>query len=162
MEAGEARRALELMERIVALHPDFMPAREQLGLSCLRRGDLEGAGAQATAILGRQPQAAEGHRIMALVLWKQRDYEGSLAECAQALAAEPDSAPMLALQALGLWQLKRKKDAQAAFVQAAKVQPQVASGEVFCRLILCDAQDVTTVREFVRKNRWVLAPSPPP
>jgi tetratricopeptide (TPR) repeat protein len=95
---------------------------------------------------------------MALVLWKQRDYEAALAECAQALAAEPESASMLALQALGLWQLKRKKEAQAAFVQAAKAQPQIASGEGFCRLIFCNEQDMSIVHEFLRKNRWVLAP----
>jgi tetratricopeptide (TPR) repeat protein len=161
-DVGEARRAEELLGYIVNLRPDFFAAREQLGLSLLRRGDRDGAAQQANAILVRRPRAAEGHRLMALLLWKQRDVEGTLAECAQALADDPDSAAMAALQAVGLWKLDRKKEAQTALVQAAKAQPEIASGEVFCRLILCDSQDVATVGEFLRKNRWAVMPAPAP
>ena len=128
----------------------------------MRRGDWEGAAAHANAILARSPRAAEGHRLMALILWKQHDVEGALAECAQALAGDPDSAAMAALQAVGLWKLDRKKEAQAALVQAAKGQPQLASAEVFCRLILCDARDSAAVGEFLRKNRWAIIPSAAP
>jgi tetratricopeptide (TPR) repeat protein len=159
---GEARRAEELLAYIVNLQPDFHAAREQLGLSLLRRGDWDGSAQQANAILARSPRAAEGHRLMALLLWKQRDAEGALAECAQALAGDPDSAAMAALQAVALWKLDRKKEAQAALVRAAKARPEIASGEVFCRLILCDSQDVATVGEFLRKNRWAIAPTPAP
>ena len=144
------------------LHPDFLPARELLSLGLLRRGDLKATAAQAEALVAEKPQAAEGHRIMALVLWKQRDYETSLAECAMALSTEPDSAQMMALQALDLWQVNRKKEAQTAFVQAWKAEPRVATAEVFCRLLVCDARDIGLVQEFLRKNRWVLTPVPSP
>jgi tetratricopeptide (TPR) repeat protein len=161
-EVGDVRRAEELLEYVVGRQPDFLAAREQLGLSLLRRGDREAAAQQANTILARSPRAAEGHRLMALILWKQQDVEGALAECAQALAADPDSEAMAALQAVGLWKLDRKKEAQAALVQAAKAQPQIASGEVFCRLILCDSRDVATVGEFLRKNRWAVTPPSAP
>ncbi|MBZ5515808.1 MAG: tetratricopeptide repeat protein [Acidobacteriia bacterium] len=85
-EMGQARRAEELLGSVVRLRPDYLAAREQLGLNHLRRGDQEGAAREANAILARSPRAAEGHRLMALILWKQRDIEGSLAECALALA----------------------------------------------------------------------------
>jgi predicted Zn-dependent protease len=132
-----------------------------LGLSGLRRGDLEGASEQANAILAQQPRAAEGHRLMALILWRRRDTEGALAEVAQALAADPYSTSMVALQAVGLWKLDRKRDAQQALVQAYKVQPQIIKSEVFCRLILCDAADISLIQDFLRKNRWVVLPTPP-
>ncbi len=161
-EAGQAARAGDLFEKVTRQRPDFLPAREQLGLSLLRRRDLEGAAAQADGLVAQAPRAAEGHRLKALVLWKQRDYEGSLVECAMALASDPDSPEMLALQALELWQLNRKKEAQAALVQAAKVQPKVTAAEVLCRLLLCDARDVGPVRDFIRKNRWVVTPASGP
>ncbi len=160
MEAGEASRATQLLQSVTRARPDFLPAREQVGLGLLRRGDLKGAQGQAEALMARSPQAAEGHRLMALVLWKQRDYESSLAECAMALASDPDSAQMLALQAVELWQLNQKKDAQRAFVQAAKAEPKISSAEVMCRMLLCDSRDLGPVGDFLRKNRWVLAPTP--
>jgi hypothetical protein len=69
---------------------------------------------------------------------------------------------MLALQSISLWQLERKKDAQAAFRQAAKVEPKVGTAQVFCRLVLCDARDIGIVSDFLRRNRWVIAPPPEP
>ena len=76
---------------------------------------------------------------MALALWKQRDFDGSLAECAMALNADQNSTAMLALQSIALWQLNQKKESQMAFRAAAKLEPKIASAEVFCRLLLCDA-----------------------
>jgi hypothetical protein len=36
----------------------------------------------------------------------------------------------------------------------------VGTADVFCRLLLCDARDISVVSDFLRKNRWVLAPPP--
>ena len=69
---------------------------------------------------------------------------------------------MAALQAVGLWKLDRKKEARAVLVSVAKAQPQILSGEVFCRLILCDSRDIATVGEFLHSNRWILTPPPGP
>ena len=102
------------------------------------------------------------HRLRALILRKQHDLEGALAEAAMALGSEPDSASMLALQSISLWELKRKKDALVAFRAAAKLEPKVATAEVFCRLVVCDANDIGAVSDFLRRNRWVLAPPPEP
>jgi tetratricopeptide (TPR) repeat protein len=161
-EAGEAGSATDLLEKVTRLHPDFLPAQEQLLMGLVRRGDLKQASAKAGALIAEQPQAVEGHRLMALILWKQHDLEGALAEAAMALGPEPDSASMLALQAISLWQLKRKKDALAAFREAAKVEAKVGTAEVFCRLVLCDPPDIGTVSDFLRRNRWVIAPTPEP
>ena len=161
-QAGETARATELLEKVLRANPDFPGAREQLAAGLLRRGDAKGATALAEKMIAQNPQAPEGHRIMAMALWKERDYDSSLAEAALALAADPDSGAMLTLQAIALWQLNRKKDSQMAFRQAAKVEPQVASADVFCRLMLCDQHDIGLVSEFLRKNRWVLAPPPQP
>jgi tetratricopeptide (TPR) repeat protein len=123
---------------------------------------LKQAAAKADALIAEQPQAAEGHRLRALILRKQHDLEGALAEAAMALNSEPDSASMLALQSLSLWELKRKKDALAAFRAAAKLEPKVGTAEVFCRLLVCDAGDISTVSDFLHRNRWVLAPPAEP
>ena len=50
-------------------------------------------------------------------------------------------------------------------MQAGKGQPnpaKLATAEVFCRLILCDARDIDAVNDFLRKNRWALMPSQGP
>jgi len=159
--AGEVGAATELLEKVTRLHPDYLPAQEQLVMGLVRRGDLRQASAKADALIAGQPQAAEGHRLRALILRKQHDLEGALAEAAMALGTEPDSASMLALESLSLWELKRKKDALAAFRAAAKLEPKVATAEVFCRLLACDADDISAVSDFLRRNRWVLAPPQP-
>ena len=160
--AGEVGAATGLLERVTRLHPGYLPAQEQLTMGLVRRGDLRRASAQADALIAEQPQAAEGHRLRALILRKQHDLEGALAEAAMALGTEPDSASMLALESLSLWELKRKKDSLAAFRAAAKLEPKVATAEVFCRLLVCDANDISAVSDFLHRNRWVLAPPPEP
>ena len=161
-EAGETGPATDMLEKVTRLHSDFLPAQEQLVMGLVRRGDLKQASAKTGALIAEQPQAAEGHRLQALILWKQHDFEGALAEAAMALGPAPDSASMLALQAISLWQLKRKKDAVAAFRQAAKVEPKVGTAEVFCRLVLCDASDIGVVSDFLHRTRWAIAPTPEP
>jgi hypothetical protein len=52
----------------------------------------------------------------------------------------------------------RKKDALAAFRAAAKVEPKEATAEVFCRLVVRDAENIGVVNDFLHRTRWVLAP----
>jgi tetratricopeptide (TPR) repeat protein len=161
-QAGESARSAQLFKQVLRTNPDFPGAQEQVAAELLRRGDATGATSLAEKMIAQSPQGPEGHRIMALALWKQRDYEGSLAECAMALNADPNSSAMTALQAIELWQLGHKKEAQGAFREAARLEPKVASSDVFCRLLLCDAHDINIVGDFLRKIRWVLAPPPTP
>jgi len=161
-ETGDTKQAVELYGEVARRQPDFLPVREQLGRGLLRRGDVQGATAQAEVLMAKEPGAAEGHRLMALALWKQRNYDGALAAAAMALNAEPDSAAILALQAIALWQLDRKKESRGVLVQAARLQSNVTTAEVFCRLLLCDARDITLVGDFLRKNRWVVQPASAP
>jgi tetratricopeptide (TPR) repeat protein len=159
--SDDLARATELLTNVTRLAPDFLPAREELGLALLRRGDSKAATALAEAMIAAQPKAAEGHGLMAMTLWKGRNFEASLAECAMALAADPNSSRMELLQALELWQMDRKKEAQQLFVHAAKKEPDLATAALFCRLLLCEARDVGVVDEFLRKNRWALTPREP-
>jgi tetratricopeptide (TPR) repeat protein len=158
MEAGESAKAKELFIKIFAAQPDFLEAGEQLALIHLRQGDVQGATDGAQQLLMRNPQAVEGHRVLALAYWRERQEENSLAECAQALAVDPHSTSMLALQSLVLWQTKRRKDARRVLLEVARSDPSILSPVVFCRQIVCGSADVTLVREFLRENRWILAP----
>ncbi|HLY63801.1 MAG TPA: tetratricopeptide repeat protein [Terriglobia bacterium] len=162
LEGSDTARATEMLQTVAKLRPDFLPAPEQLAFGLLRRGDAAGAAKQAEALLAQDPQAPEGHHVMALVLWRRHDLEGSLAECAIAQAGESDSTAMLALESLELWQLDRKKEARASFVRAAKMEPHLGTAEVFCRLIYCEARDVGAVEDFLRKNRYAIAPTETP
>ncbi len=160
-EEGKPQQATVFFQKALQLHPEFPAAREQLAMSFLRRGDLSNAAAEAQMISMQSPQAPEGHRVMALVLWKQRSYDASLAECAMALNADPNSVQMLLIQSLDLWQQGRRREARHALAEAVKRQPHIASSMVFCRLVLCDAQDIGVISDFMNKNRWILNPPPP-
>ena len=161
-QAGEAARATDLLQKVLKVNPDFPGAREQLANGLLRRGDIPGATELAGKMIAEDPQGPEGHRIMSLALWKQRDYDGALAECALALNSDPNSLSLMVVQSIALWQAGKKREAQKAFRDAAKIDPQVGTADVFCRLLLCDAHDITMVSDFLRKNRWVLAPPTQP
>ena len=160
MKAGETPRAKDLLTNIATQRPDFFPAREQLALMLLRQGNASGAIAQGQGLVAENSRAVEGHRVLALALWRERQTDESLAECAQALAADPRSTAMLALQALELWQEKRKNDARTALREAGRENPQIISPIVFCQLIVCSSQDAPLVDDFLRSNRWILAPPP--
>jgi len=159
MESGDAARAKEMFAKIAAARPDFLPAGEQLALINLRQGNVQGAIAQAQALVARNPHAAEGHRVLALAYWRDHQTDMSLAECAQALAADPSSVSMLSLQALELWQTKARKEAQRVLREAAHSDPSILSPVAFCRQIVCSADDITVVDNFLRQNRWVLEPA---
>ena len=45
MDAGESSRGMDQLEIVVRQRPEFWPAREQLGMSLLRRGNRDGAAA---------------------------------------------------------------------------------------------------------------------
>ena len=158
MEAGESAKATELFTEILAAQPGFLEAGEQLALIHLHQGDVQGAMDRAQQLLMRNPQAVEGHRVLALAYWRERQTDNSLAECAQALAVDPHSTSMLALQSLVLWQTKRRKDARRVLLEVARSDPSILAPVVFCRQIVCGSADVTLVREFLRENRWILAP----
>ncbi len=158
MEAGESAKAKELFTKIFAAQPGFLEAGEQLALIRLRQGDVQGALDGAQQLLMRNPQAVEGHRVLALAYWRERQTDNSLAECAQALAVDPHSTSMLALQSLVLWQTRQRKDARRVLLELARRDASILSPVVFCRQIVCGSADVTLVGEFLRTNRWILAP----
>ncbi len=158
MEAGESAKAKELFTEILAAQPGFLEAGEQLALISLRQGDVQGAVERAQQLLMRNPQAVEGHRVLALAYWREHQADNSLAECAQALAVDPHSTSMLALQSLVLWETRQRKDARQVLLEVARGDPSILSPVVFCRQIVCGSADVTLVGEFLRQNRWILAP----
>jgi tetratricopeptide (TPR) repeat protein len=155
---GNVAEAMKLYQNVLQLNPGFLPVRERYALDLVRRGDLAGATTQADSISSHNPAAPEGHRVMALVLWKQRNYDASLAECAMALAADSHSARTLAIQALDLWEQGQRSQARYAYVAASKLEANLTSALVFCRLVECGAGDITMVEDFIRKNRWALEP----
>jgi hypothetical protein len=115
-------------------------------------------------MLAKDPNSAEGHRILALGFWKDRQYENSLSECALALQTDPNSAAVLALQALNLWQLDRKKDTRRVLEEVARdpdLRANFANTGVFCRMVVCDGHDIGVVNDFLRRNRWVVYPDQP-
>jgi tetratricopeptide (TPR) repeat protein len=159
-KAGYRKQATDLYHKALSLHPDFPDARQGLAVELLREDHTASAATQALLIAANHPQAPQYYRIMALVQWKDRNYDLSLKECELALAAQSHSARILSIKALDLWQEGQKREATRAFVEAARFQQNIASPQVFCRLILCGPRDVGIVETFLRKNRGALMQMP--
>lgn len=160
-DAGESAPARQLLNKVIQLQPDYTPAREQLALDRFRHGDATGALAEAQSMLASNPRSSAGHRIMALSFFKQRQYESSLAECALALQDRPDAIEVLALQAIDMWELDRKKEARQLVADLARdrdVRVKLANAETLCRWVVCGAQDIAAVSDFLRRNRYLLNP----
>jgi tetratricopeptide (TPR) repeat protein len=160
--AGQTTQAIKMLDQITAAQPDYLPAKEELALIQLREGDLAGAQRLAEALVAGHPRLSAGHRVMALVFWKQHQTAAALDECAEALAADPHSVGSLALQALALWKEKRRREAQEVYREAGRADPSIGRAEEICRLTLCDTGDIGLIEDFVKKNRWVLAPEDHP
>ena len=148
----------ELLNDAVRMNPAFLPAQEQLGIVMLRRGNLAGAEELAGKIQASDPQAVEGHRLMAFVLWKKKDLDSSLAECALVLGISPDDLAVMSLEALELWQLNRKKESRQVLTRVAQANMQLKNSALFCRLLYCSASDIAPVEEFLKKNRGIFMP----
>jgi hypothetical protein len=68
----------------------------------------------------------------------------------------------MTLEALELWKLNRKKESRQVFARAAKLDRRLQNSLYICRLVYCDAADISAVEDFLHKNRGVFAPPPMP
>ena len=157
---GDVASAARHLERAIAAKPDYWPAYEELGYLLLRQGKVEEAARRAESVLRLNPRAAEGHAVMAIVSWRRNEIENALVECALVLESRPDDLGALALQALALWENGEKRQTRQTMTQIAALQPRLFDPSEFCKRILCAAADIGTVRDLLRRHRYLILPRP--
>jgi Flp pilus assembly protein TadD len=118
--AGES----ELLEAI-ALQPDHIEARMQLGLLLMNRGDLAGAAKNYEEVLRKQPDSAEASNNLGLVWLRSNDAAQAKQALEKAVRLKPDYAAAHYNLALALEQLGEVHAAQAEFAEASRLDPSI-------------------------------------
>ncbi|NBB92853.1 MAG: hypothetical protein GVY32_06780 [Gammaproteobacteria bacterium] len=129
-------RAHELLERALALDPDFAPALAESALTWLMRsnaritpGDIPLATALSEArprlerALALDPRLAEGYAVGGLMNILERDFEGAESALARALELNPSQSDALNWRAINLRSSGRLREDIRARRQLAKIDP---------------------------------------
>jgi tetratricopeptide (TPR) repeat protein len=121
--AGQADKAVAILQPLLAAHPDLTPARVALAEALVRQGQLDPALQQLATALQRDPKSAQALLLKGRILASQGQYAAAEQALTAALAAMSPARPLLdragALIALAEAQLAQGKVAAAAKSQAA-------------------------------------------
>lgn len=116
---GQYAAAVADQSRVVALlpQPDQYAGRSELYLLA---GDYENAAADARRVIAAAPDAADGYRALAAVLFVQHDYAAALKHADAAVQRAPDNDSILALRGRIYVRLGDPDKAAADFAAALK------------------------------------------
>jgi tetratricopeptide (TPR) repeat protein len=94
---GDTRQAVERFQRAIAIYPDYLEARNDLGAQYLKLKRFDEAGEQFRIVLEKNPQYFNSRFNLGLVLIERKDYAAAIAQLNQAVAIDS------ALPAPRLW-----------------------------------------------------------
>lgn len=120
---GEIEAALADLEQVIALAPDYVPARWRQGLWLLDRGDAAQAQAAFQAAIKAAPGDPAGHTGLALVHLSKREDGQAAAALETVLAANPGDRYALQLLGTAYRRLGREQDARFALTVGSTGQP---------------------------------------
>jgi tetratricopeptide (TPR) repeat protein len=112
MTAGDLRESIELLEKAVEAHPEYIEARHNLAVRLGRLRQYDRAVEQFKAVLELDPSSAMAWANLGIALDALGDAEAAETAAKQALALEPRSAPASFL--LGFILLRRGVNLAAA------------------------------------------------
>jgi Flp pilus assembly protein TadD len=124
-----------VLEKLIAEHPDFLPAYNELAELHMRNGSLLSAQAALEVGLQRAPEDATLLNNMGMTLLLQQRYESSLEYFTRATAVDPGDARSRANMATALGLLGRTDEALALFYQVLPPEDAHHNVAVLCRSI---------------------------
>jgi Flp pilus assembly protein TadD len=84
----DTRRAVERFQRAIAIYPDYLEARNDLGAQYLKLKRFDEAGEQFRIVLEKNPQYFNSRFNLGLVLVERKDYAAAIAQLNQAVAID--------------------------------------------------------------------------
>ncbi len=126
---GDSKSARAPFEKSVALNPGFAQGHVNLGLVLLESGELPNASVhlnRAIALLGRKPDAAYAHYLLAKVYLAQSNAQNAAAQLESAVSIRPDMAEAWSELGQARKLLLDETGATAAFERAVKRDPSDA------------------------------------
>jgi tetratricopeptide (TPR) repeat protein len=89
-EAGNAPRAVQVLEAVVAAHPDYAEAYNSLGVILMRQGQHEPARAMLRKVLELDPTSAKAYENLAADELATREIGPAIEDLKRALDLEPN------------------------------------------------------------------------
>lgn len=88
---GDARQAIERFQRALAIYPDYLDARNDLGAQYLKLRRFDEAAEQFRIVLEKNPKYFNSRLNLGLVLIEQKDYAAAIAQLNQAVDIDGES-----------------------------------------------------------------------
>lgn len=85
---GDMRQAVERFQRAIAIYPDYLDARNDLGAQYLKLKRFDEAAEQFRVVLEKNPKNFNSRFNLGLVLIEQKDYAAAIAQLNQAVAID--------------------------------------------------------------------------
>jgi Tfp pilus assembly protein PilF len=85
---GDARQAVERFQRAIAIYPDYLDARNDLGAQYLKLRRFDEAAEQFRIVLEKDPRYFNSRFNLGLALIEQKDYAAAIAQLNQAVAID--------------------------------------------------------------------------
>ncbi len=85
---GDIRQAVERFQRAIAIYPDYLDARNDLGAQYLKLRRFDEAAEQFRIVLEKNPKYFNSRLNLGLVLIERKDYASAIAQLTQALAID--------------------------------------------------------------------------
>jgi tetratricopeptide (TPR) repeat protein len=125
-QRGDITRAMELMKRILAVHPKHPRAWTGLGFAQMARGEVEQGIASMRKQLEVTPEEPAGYEALAGLLMSMKRNEEAIQVVRGLLKAVPDNEPAAANLGQLLLEKKRYGEAATDLGAAAKLNPDSA------------------------------------
>jgi predicted O-linked N-acetylglucosamine transferase (SPINDLY family) len=123
---GDARQAIELIERAIALQPDCTEAYNNLGIVLKDQGRLEEAVTAYRKALKLKPGYAEAHNNLGIALRDQGRLEEAVTAYQKALKLKPDCTEAHYNLGIALRRLGKIAEAKAAYRKTLELRPDYA------------------------------------
>ncbi len=159
---GQAEKEFQ---QSIALDPDFLEARVNLGIAQYAAGSDQPSRATLDAVLKRDPHQIRALYTLGLIEKNHGDYAGALAHFKAALALDPRDKDVNYFCAFSLFHLRRFKEAIQYYQKALEINPSDVSsvfGLSNCYREIGDrARAAVYLRKFIelRKNKLNTATS---
>jgi arylsulfatase A-like enzyme/tetratricopeptide (TPR) repeat protein len=123
-EAGDSRRALQVLDAVVAAHPDAVEAYNSLGVIYTRVGDHARARAAFGKVLELDPTSAKAYENRAADELSARELDAAIGDLTRALDLDPHLYDALYNLALALEATGRRADARPHIERFIREAPQ--------------------------------------
>jgi Tfp pilus assembly protein PilF len=129
LEKSDTKQAVEHLKRAIAIWPDYLVARNTLGVELLKLKQLSGAAEQFDAAIRINPKSFNSRLYMGILLVQQKQYAEAIGHLSQALSIDSTQATAhlyLGIASLGAGDLAVAHNALSKAISIGGIQYSIA------------------------------------